>query len=389
MTITSTATIEESLRASRCGRLLRCLLGVVIAASVLSADSFAAQPNEKKLAVPHVAMQAREKTLPASKHEGAGRKAACDCDSAFCNGIRPQDEIVLVSTRNLCTCCDPDKLREGLAFEEYAVTDAKGCRCWQPSDLATFLTFDPTVPTVIFVHGNDITPWDAKDQGVAVYRHMIMHGCAAPRFRLVIFSWPSMKVGGLLEDVRVKAARTGPAGCQLAWLIDQLPEETQVSLVGFSFGERIITGGLHVLAGGGLGGCCCLSEHVHPNRPQMSVILMASALHSYWLAPGQYHGLAMTQVSQMCLINNCDDNAMKYYDFIEPGLYGFSGPQALGLCGPTCISRDYAAKITNRDVSCAVGSEHLLMRYLCAPGDSALIWAYTAGSSFEEVHIGG
>jgi hypothetical protein len=255
--------------------------------------------------------------------------------------------------------------------------------------LATLLAFDPTVPTVIFVHGNDITPWDAKNEGLAVYRHMIMHGCDAPRFRLVIFSWPSMKVGGVLEDVRIKAARTGPAGCQLAWLIDQLPEETPVSLVGFSFGARIITGGLHVLAGGSLGGCCCLSEHVHPNRPQMSVILMASALHSYWLAPGQYHGLAMTQVSQMCLINNCDDNAMKYYGFIEPGYCGFGGPQALGLCGPTCISREYAAKIKNRDVSCAVGSEHSLMRYLCAPGDGALIWDYTAGSAYEEVHIGG
>ena len=204
----------------------------------------------------------------------------------LCNGIRPQDEIVVVNTRNLCTCCDAEKLREGLAFEEYAVTDAKGCRYWQPSDLATFLAFDPTVPTVIFVHGNDITPWDAKNEGLAVYRRMIMHGCDRRAIRFVIFSWPSTKVGGLLQDVRVKAARTGPAGCQLAWLIDQLPEETPVSLVGFSFGARIITGGLHILAGGSLGGCCCLSEHVHPNRPQMSVILMASALHSYWWLQG-------------------------------------------------------------------------------------------------------
>ena len=40
----------------------------------------------------------------------------------------------------------------------------------------------------------------------------------------------------------------------------------------------------------------------------------------------------MTQVSRMMLINNCDDPAMKYYDYIEPG---HGGPQALGLCGPT------------------------------------------------------
>ena len=111
------------------------------------------------------------------------------------------------------------------------------------------------MPTVIFVHGNQITPCDAKCEGLAVYRRLMRHGSDAPPIRFVIFSWPSAKVsGGLLNDVRVKAMRTGPAGCQLAWLIDQMPAETPLSLVGFSFGARIITGGLHVLAGGSLGG---------------------------------------------------------------------------------------------------------------------------------------
>ena len=69
MTITSTVTIRKSLRIGRCCRLLRCLLGVVIAASVLAADSFAAEPNEKKITVPHVALQAREVKLPAPNRE--------------------------------------------------------------------------------------------------------------------------------------------------------------------------------------------------------------------------------------------------------------------------------------------------------------------------------
>src|SRR5262249_36994004 len=158
----------------------------------------------------------------------------------------------------LCGCCDADALRNGIMVENFAVTGETGCRCWQQSDLQTFLTFDPTVPTVIFVHGNQISPGDAKSEGLSVYRHMICYGNDSPPIRFVIFSWPSSKIPGLLRDVRVKAARTGPAGYDLAWLIDQLPEETPVSLVGFSFGARIITGGLHVLAGGSLGGCCCL-----------------------------------------------------------------------------------------------------------------------------------
>jgi hypothetical protein len=358
---------------------------VAVVSGWSAVDSRAAERDAKKGVASHNAAQAATAAAPTPAVATLAPKAAGDHSSVFCNGVRLQDEIVLVNVRNLCGCCDPEKMREGLIVQNYAVTDETGCRCWQRGDLQSFLAFNPTVPTVIFVHGNQITPGDAKCEGLAVYHHMILHGCDAPPIRFVIFSWPSSKIDGLLRDIRVKAARTGPAGCQLAWLIDQLPAETPISFVGFSFGARIITGGLHILAGGSLGGQCRLSEHIHPNRPQMSVILMASALHSYWLAEGQYHGLAMTQVSKMCLVNNCDDNAMKYYDFIEPG---FGGPQALGLCGPTCIGRDYARKIMNRDVSCYVGSEHLLMLYLCAPGDSGLIWNYTGGSAFSEAHAG-
>jgi hypothetical protein len=352
MSIFNLMTVAANFRVNRWCRLLRCLAAAAIVASLAAADAGADDTR----------------------------------GNVFCNGIRLQDEIVVVNIRNLCGCCDPEKFREGLIVENYALGDDTGCRRWQPSDLQSFLAFNPNVPTVIFVHGNQISPGDAKCDGLAVYRRMIRHGCDAPPIRFVIFSWPASQVGGLLHDVRVKAARTGPAGFQLAWLIDQMPAETPVSLVGFSFGARIITGGLHVLAGGSLGGSASLSEHVHPNRPPMSVIMMASALHSYWLAEGQYHGLAMTQISRLCLINNCDDPAMKYYDFLEPGR---GGPQALGLCGPTCIGREYARKIVNRDVSRYVGAEHDLMRYVCAPGDSGLIWDYTAGSVTSEVKSGG
>jgi hypothetical protein len=310
-------------------------------------------------------------------------------ENVFCNGIRLQDEIELVNTRQICgPCCEPESIIKQLKVENYAVCDETGRRRWQSSDLSAVLTFDPTVPTVIFVHGNQISPWDAKCEGIAVYRRLILHACHTPRIRFIIFSWPSSQVGGgLINDVRVKAARTGPAGCQLAWLIDQLPAETPLGLSGFSFGARIITGSLHILAGGSLGGSLCLSERVDTDRPPIGVMLMASAVHAHWLGDGQYHGLAMTQVSRMCLINNCDDPAMKYYDFIEPG---FGGPQALGLCGPTCISAENARKVFNRDVSCSVGNEHNLMRYICAPGDAALMWDFTIGSAATvEAHTGG
>jgi hypothetical protein len=239
--------------------------------------------------------------------------------------------------------------------------------------LDEFLGFDPSVTTVFYVHGNQMGPGDAKNQGLALYRKLVNYGCSEERIRFVIFSWPSAKMAGLLKDVRVKAMRTAPAGCQLAWLLDQMPAETPVSLIGFSFGARIITGSLHVLAGGTLCNGLTLSERVQPDRAPVNVVLIAAAVHAHWLGKGQYHGLAMTQVDRMFLLNNCQDLALRYYHLTTTD---GSRPQALGVCGPTRIDAEYAAKIQKRDVSRYAGARHDLFLYLCAPGAISQVWAY-------------
>jgi hypothetical protein len=304
----------------------------------------------------------------------SGADAGCD----LCNGIRLQDEIFVVNVRPACGSCSPEILRKTVAVETYTSCDEVGHRRWMHSDLDSFVASDPSVATIIFINGNQITPSDAMSEGLTVYRRLIRFGCDAPKIRFVIFSWPSAKVPGLLNDVRVKAARTGPAGCQLAWLIDQMPAETPVSLIGFSFGARIITGGLQILAGGNLGGSLALQERVHPDRPPMNVVLIAAALHAHWLGTGQHHGLAMTQVDRMLLLNNCQDRAMVYYDWLTPGR---GGPQALGLRGPTCIDSEGASKIRQRDMSGYVGAQHDLMLYLCGSGPLSQIWTYTGGAA--------
>lgn len=306
--------------------------------------------------------------------------------TVLCNGIRLEDEIDVINTRSICGAGDSEFMRKGIKVETYAICDEAGYRKWQSSDLDSFLKYDPSVPTIIFVHGNQIGPGDAKAEGLSLYRKIILQGCDAPRIRFVIFSWPSSKVAGLLRDVREKAARTEPAGYHMAWVLDQMPAETPVSLVGFSFGARIITGGLHVLAGGSLGGSLTLKEHVHPHREPVNAVLMAAASHSYWLAEGQHHGRAMSQVNRMLFINNCADRAMVYYDLLTPGR---GGPQAMGLRGPTRVSPKDADKIFNRDVSRYVGSQHDLMAYVCAPGDAGLIWDYAGPAVESEKKIGG
>jgi hypothetical protein len=378
MSIFTSMTISTEISWIRFRRMMAgSLAAIVIAVGLLAGTAWAAaaakKPDARKLSSDTTAT-----TVPEKGNRAGG--------AMLCNGIRLEDEIDVVNTRSICGVGDADFMRRGLKFESYAVCDEVGYRRWQRSDLESFLAFDPSVPTIVFIHGNQIGPGDAKSEGISVYRKLILQDCDAPRIRFVIFSWPSSKVGGLLRDVREKAARTEPAGYHLAWLLDQMPAETPISLVGFSFGARIITGGLHILAGGSLGGSLVLDEHLHPHRPPMNAVLIAAASHSYWLAPGQHHGLAMTEVNRMLLINNCDDRAMRYYDLLVPGR---GGPQALGLCGPTRISPEYAKKIFKRDVSRYVGSQHDLMNYVCAPGDAGLIWDYAGPAATSDVKVGG
>jgi hypothetical protein len=287
---------------------------------------------------------------------------ACADSSARASGIRSQDEIVLVNVRSVGGCCDPAGLASGTQFETYQAQDDSGCRQWLSTNLESVTGADASVSTVIFVHGNRLTNWDAKCEGLAAYRRIVRNADAAP-IRFVIFSWPAAQISGPLKDVRVKAARTRPAGCQLAWFVDQLPAETPLTMVGFSYGARIVTGSLHILGGGSLGGMG-FPELQHPQRQPVNAVLMASALNSDWLCPGHYHGQAMTMVHQMVLVNNCEDRAMKYYHFSTT----CGRPQALGYCGPTCIDPAAASKIVELNVARYVGTEHDVFCYLSAPG---------------------
>jgi hypothetical protein len=313
-------------------------------------------------------------TLVGGEAAFAGSASASATDgSVFVNGIRAQDEIIAVNVRPVGSCCQADLLAERVRIESYVATDESGCRHWQSSSLEELTAADPTVSTVILVHGNRLTHADARNEGVRVYRRLVRQSMTDAPIRFVIFSWPSSQIRGPLRDVRVKAARTRPAGCQLAWLVDQMPAETPLTMVGFSYGARIITGALHVIGGGSLG-MCQAAQLQHSGRAPVNAVLIASALNSDWLCPGHFHGQAMSQVGQMLLVNNSQDRAMRYYFFSTTN----GRPQALGLCGPTCIDAAGASKIIQRNVARYVGSNHELFRYLSAPGVMGQIAEYAS-----------
>lgn len=235
---------------------------------------------------------------------------------------RATDEIWVISDRCLPCCCGAENYAPGLKFSQY---DGK---CWQSSSLETFLASD--LPTTIYIHGNRLSHGEACSSGWQIYCSLARRAPADHPIRFVIWSWPSEKMRCRpVIDTRIKAARADCSAVYLAWLVDRIDPATPVCLIGYSFGSRIATGALHLLAGGAFGSSH-LSARLHPQRDPLNAVLVASAVDCGVLLPGHCHGLAMSQVDDMLLVNNCCDRALKWYHVISPGR---GGPSALGLTG--------------------------------------------------------
>jgi hypothetical protein len=219
------------------------------------------------------------------------------------------------------------------------------------------------------MHGNRVSPATAVRQGMLAYRQFTAGLPAASGVRFVIWSWPSDRMHGILKDVRAKAARSTIDGQLLAWTLHRLDPQTPVSLVGFSYGARIATGALHVLAGGSLDGFA-LPPAAVPRRP-VRVVLAAAGLHNYWLAEGHYHGRALEVVDSMLLANNTCDMALKLYRFVDKS----RSAVGLGYTGPAGWSPHYA-KIRQVDFCRELRKAHDWDRYLTSARFTTLARQY-------------
>lgn len=269
------------------------------------------------------------------------------------------DRIYLISTRGIGTRCDCGVMSDGLQCEELVRDETGNGRWRQLSWSEMSVEFAEPLPTIIFVHGNRIDSGVDKPHGLECYDSL---ACRKPRdvpIRYIIWSWPSSKVPGILRDYQVKAERTRPVAWQLAWAVDQLPLETPLTLVGYSYGGRIVTGALHLLAGGQLNGLQ-LADRAHPVRPPIRAALLAAAVHESWIRPGSIHGRALEQVDQMLLVNNHRDPAMRFYHLafagrVRPLGYGGIARASLGA---------FADRVRLIDATSAVGRSHALGDYV-------------------------
>jgi hypothetical protein len=250
---------------------------------------------------------------------------------------------------------------------------------WASSSIAEFVAASRTVvPTVFVMHGNQVDAGLAVAQGMQAYRAITAAIPTTQPLRFVIWSWPSDKIPGILKDVRVKAARANSEGKYLAWTVHQFDPTTPVSFIGFSYGARIATGALHLLAGGTLNGFSL--PPAQATRTPLGAVLVAAALHNDWLAPGQYHGRALEVVDAMLLVNNGCDAALKRYRFVDECL----DAEALGYTGLAGRSPMYQ-KVWQVDACCDLGKAHNWEMYLGSPRYTALMRQYVLQMAGESV----
>ncbi|MBN1588815.1 MAG: hypothetical protein JW888_04810, partial [Pirellulales bacterium] len=239
----------------------------------------------------------------------------------------PQHELWIINTRCAPSCGEQQVQQAEIDYQRF---DPK--QGWIDADEAAFIdTGSADVPTSLVIHGNQVDSCDAIREGRYLYR-LLCRAAEDRPFRLVVWSWPATRIRGRIRrDVQIKAAQSDVEAYYLARSVDRMNADVPLAMMGHSFGARVITGALHILAGGELAGRALKDRKNRPKRA-VRVVLIAAALDNGWLLPGWRNGLALQQVDRMLITQNSSDRVLRWY----PRLYGRRGPEALGFTGPAC-----------------------------------------------------
>jgi len=270
-------------------------------------------------------------------------------------------QVWLISTRGAPLFCHQGADLAAFSYWRQS-TDGQ----WAAADAKAFLATDsPQLPTMIYIHGNRADYCDAVSEGLGFYR-LVQSLAPGRAMRFVIWSWPADRIsGGVRQDVQVKACRSDGQSCHLAHLLQRMDPAVPVCMAGYSFGARIITGALHMLAGGEVAGQVLAERSGSPRPGPLRAVLVAAAEDYDWLLPDRAHGLALGRLDRALVTVNGNDPVLKRY----PMMYSLRGPQALGYAGPACPSwlGPNREKLELVNVTCSVGNSHSWDCYVASP----------------------
>jgi hypothetical protein len=272
------------------------------------------------------------------------------------------DDVWLVDT-----CAAPCGTLSQAHLTTYSAQRLIG-NCWEHSTSRQFVdsTYDGRL-TVIWVHGHRVDRSWAVTNGMEIYRGLVA-ACPTPPppIRFVIWKWPSERSSGPVRDAREKAGIADHQTYKLAWMLGQLPRETPLSLIGFSYGARVLTGALHLTAGGSF----CGYRVQQPHASTLRAVLWAAGEPTGWIAAGGAHGRATLATDATLNLYNCCDPALRHFPRVNGGT-------ALGYTGIDSSSLPAGGgRFGQRNVCGEVNHLHLTRSYSLNSGVMAMTRQY-------------
>ncbi len=268
--------------------------------------------------------------------------------------LSAEDRLWMISSRHITSeACQADLNSVSLRFSRLYCNG----QTTSSSVDEYFSTLDSSRPVVVYVHGNRQDAQDAIERGLFVYRETVQYRCGVGPIDWVIWSWPSDKEGILVKDAREKAYRTDAQGLYLASILRRHAEQSlPTTLIGYSFGGRVITGALHAMAGGSIG------RRTLPGAPVIGasydVGLVAPAIENDWMDTCGYHSLATQNIDRIVLLYNQRDAVLKRYWLLDK----MRSSVALGYSGPKTFADRFDGTrlpVRSRDCSPVVGLRHV------------------------------
>ncbi|MEM8671051.1 MAG: alpha/beta hydrolase [Planctomycetota bacterium] len=285
----------------------------------------------------------------------------CDSESECSNEsgqfLQPNlDRLWSVSTRNItANACRADVKEPALSFYQISCDG-----CVTPTDFHQYIeNLRQSRHVVVYVHGNRMRSSEAIRRGMEVYRRTKRDD--RPAIDWVIWSWPSDKEGILVGDARRKFKKLDAQGLYLSWLLRRHVEcDAPTTLIGYSFGGRVITGALHALGGGKLGG------RTVPGEPITGIPfrcgLVAPALERYAMSRRGVHSMATQNLDRLVLMYNRRDAVLKRFWLVNR----VRGTMALGYSGPGSFAPRFdgsSLPVFSRDCASTVGLQHSELDY--------------------------
>lgn len=259
---------------------------------------------------------------------------------------RPQDEIWLVSSREIAIC------EATPTFDRFLCKHPVGT-AWNRVPLEQLIDVQERgheKANIVFIHGNRTSDFWARRRGKLTYQYLIASNpIEMPPVRYIIWSWPSEAIKRPVPDFWKKIDRAKFDGELLGQFIGMLNPTKDITFVTHSMGAQVAFTGIQTAA---------LNQ---PHCPRFDVISMAPVTHCNWPCNLGEADMISAQIDRLCFIRNPKDIAIRAYKKLcehESKHHFVPGADIMSSVHPN--SQQY-------DASNSLGCEHNIIGYLTRP----------------------